>query len=202
MNKTALATLSRIEGLPAIVGEATRLNLHPQTRTAVFHQVFGAPIARGRPNLTFDHMDDQRVAFRAAFVLSEVIELLEKGLGIAVTVEMQGLTGARAIAVGSGNAGLTKAVLATMSDRDLIEVLDALGDLNVVVNGFGVELGVDMRAVDAEIFASNMTKLGSDGQPIVSDGTDGHPRGKIIKGPHFMEPQIAAALGLDMGEVR
>lgn len=196
---TALSVASRME-LPDYIHEAMRHDRHPQDRTFAFHKFFGAPIHQGNPDGAFSHMYDQRVAFRAAFIMSECIELLEKGLGLNVRLTVNGQEGLDHYAKGSGNAGLTDAILAAMADaphsRDLVEVIDALGDLNVVVNGFALELGVDMKVVDAEVFASNITKAGRDGAPIISDGTDGHPKGKIIKGPLFVEPQIASALGL------
>lgn len=199
---TALSVASRMS-LPDYVHDALRYDRHPQVRTLAFHRFFGAPIreaADGGATPTFEHMDDQRVAFRAAFILSEAIELLEKGLGLNVTLQVSGNAMAPAYhANGSDNGELTSAIEAAMADagpcRDLEQVVDALGDLNVVVNGFAIELGVNMQVVDAEILASNMTKA-DNGRPIISDGEDGHPKGKILKGPEFMEPQILAALGL------
>lgn len=52
-----------------------------------------------------------------------------------------------------------------------------------------------MDDVDREICASNFTKAGEDGQPIIGDGTNG-PLGKVLKGPNFVEPQLALTLGL------
>lgn len=199
---TALSVASRM-ALPDYAHDALRYDRHPQVRTLAFHRFFGAPIreaADGGATPTFDHMDDQRVAFRAAFIMSEAIELLEKGLGLSVEIDISGgPDGKRFTAIGSGNGGLTDAILGAMGDapgcRDLEQVVDALGDLNVVVNGFAIELGVNMQVVDAEILASNLTKA-DNGRPIISDGEDGHPKGKILKGPDFVEPQIMAALGL------
>ncbi len=145
-------------------------------------------------------MDDQRVAFRAAFILSEAMELLEKGLGLKVGLVVETGEDDADFADSSDNAALTNAILKGMQyvgKRDVIETVDALGDLNVVVNGFALELGANMLAVDQEVLASNMTKLGEDGQPIVADGSNPKfPAGKILKGPRFMEPNIAAVLGL------
>jgi predicted HAD superfamily Cof-like phosphohydrolase len=199
---TALSVASRMS-LPDYVHDALRYDRHPQARTLAFHRFFGAPIRGaddGGATPTFDYMDDQRVAFRAGFILSEAIELLEKGLGLTVTLQVAGHKDAPAYhANGSDNGELTSAIEAAMGDagpcRDLEQVVDALGDLNVVVNGFAIELGVNMQVVDAEILASNMTKA-DNGRPIISDGNDGHPAGKILKGPQFMEPQLMLALGL------
>lgn len=72
--------------------------------------------------------------------------------------------------------------------RDLIEVADALGDLIYVVTGFAIEAGIDLQAVVAEIHASNMTKLDSDGSVIRRED------GKILKGPNYRRPDIRTAL--------
>lgn len=176
---------------------------HPQDRTLVFHELFDAPIRPyfKKPDPAFRHMDDERVAFRTAFILSEAFEILEQGLGLNVRFDVSGDGASFHHTSGSNNAGLAQAILGAMREstgkRDLIGIVDGLGDLNVVVNGFAVELGIDMKPVDREIFASNLTKLGEDGQPIVADGSDpGQPAGKILKGPNYIEPNIAAAIGL------
>jgi predicted HAD superfamily Cof-like phosphohydrolase len=75
-------------------------------------------------------------------------------------------------------------------DPDLIEVADAVADLDVVVNGAGIRHGFDMQALSREVFSSNMSKLDADGKAIY------HPSGKIAKSPLFREPDIAGALGL------
>lgn len=72
---------------------------------------------------------------------------------------------------------------------DLVEVADALGDLDVVVNGAGIRHGFDMQAISREVFASNMTKLGADGRPVYRQD------GKIEKGPNFRKPNLARVLG-------
>lgn len=81
---------------------------------------------------------------------------------------------------------------------DLVAIGDATGDLDVVVNGNGLRHGFDMERLGEEVHRSNMSKLGADGQPIYSRGVelDGKPKGKIMKGPGFFEPNIAEVLGL------
>lgn len=77
---------------------------------------------------------------------------------------------------------------------DLIKVADACGDLDVVNNGAGIRHGLDMQAISREVFRSNMSKLGEDGNPIYDEG------GKIAKGPNFTEPNLAAVLGIEVAE--
>ena len=65
-----------------------------------------------------------------------------------------------------------------------VEVADALGDLLVVVIGTSMALGLDIEEIMKRIYASNMSKLGSDGKPIYrSDG-------KVMKGPYYVPPRL------------
>lgn len=109
------------------------------------------------------------------------------------------------------------------SRYDVVETADALGDLNVVVNGTAVDFGIPMPAIDYEIFSSNMTKLDPEGNPIVNhckvcgpnpadvylstcdcnDGFEqdesnwlkpGVPLGKILKPEGYKPPNIPAVL--------
>lgn len=76
---------------------------------------------------------------------------------------------------------------AGMISRDPVECLDALGDLSYVVDGTYLTLGLadlKTRAIQ-EIHRSNMTKLGEDGKPILSDA------GRVVKGPNYQPPQLA-----------
>lgn len=203
MAETALDRIGTIHFGPdrvGIVARALNMYAHPQDRTMEFHRFYNAPIRNETPDRQFSHMDDARVAFRVSFLLSELFELLDKGLGINVKVLFipQDSHNFAGWDTGMNDASLCKAIhscLAIIPDkrRNLIEVVDALGDLNVVVNGFAIELGVDMNAIDREIMASNFTKPDEDGQPIIGNGING-PEGKVLKGPNYMEPNIEAVI--------
>jgi predicted HAD superfamily Cof-like phosphohydrolase len=198
--KTALQVAFGMD-LPGYAIEAMRHDRHPQERTMAFHKFYGAPIHAGRTTSTFGHMSNERVAFRAGFILGEVAELLAKGLGIQMHVSFETTHGDWSSSPIPADddpavASTIHNALDWAGKRDLVEVVDALGDLNVVVNGFAIELGVDMMVVDQEICASNFTKAGADGQPIIGDGTNG-PVGKVLKGPNYKEPQLALTLGLE-----
>lgn len=78
-----------------------------------------------------------------------------------------------------------------VSDRDIVEIADALGDLIYVVNGAAVEYGIDLDRVVQEIHRSNMSKLGEDGKPIYRED------GKVIKGPNYSPPNLKPILGID-----
>lgn len=75
---------------------------------------------------------------------------------------------------------------AGMIARDPVECLDALGDLSYVVDGTYLTLGLHdlkLRAIH-EIHRSNMTKLGEDGKPIISEA------GRVVKGPNYQPPEL------------
>lgn len=73
---------------------------------------------------------------------------------------------------------------------DMVEVADALGDMLYILCGTMVSHG--MQGVMADVFraiqASNMSKLGEDGKPIYRED------GKVMKGPNYFRPDIAAVL--------
>lgn len=71
---------------------------------------------------------------------------------------------------------------------DIVEVLDALTDLQYVLDGAYLSFGLhDVKyAAFAEVQRSNMSKLGEDGKPIRRESD-----GKILKGPNFFEPDLS-----------
>jgi len=71
---------------------------------------------------------------------------------------------------------------------DLVGVADALADIVYVAYGTAHVYGIDLDAVLNEVHASNMTKLGADGQPVR------RADGKVLKGPSYRPPDIAAVL--------
>lgn len=66
-------------------------------------------------------------------------------------------------------------------ERDSVGALDALCDLQYVLDGTVLAYGMDRVADEAfrRVHASNMSKLGADGRPVLDD------TGKIRKGPHY-----------------
>lgn len=73
---------------------------------------------------------------------------------------------------------------------DLVEVADALGDILYILCGTLLKHGLEHRIdeVFREIQRSNMSKLGADGKPIYRED------GKVMKGPNYFRPDIAAVL--------
>jgi len=74
--------------------------------------------------------------------------------------------------------------------RNPVAVLDALTDLQYVLDGSYLQLGFAAvkDAALAEVHRANMSKLGDDGQPIK------RADGKILKGPKYSPPDLAAVL--------
>jgi len=69
---------------------------------------------------------------------------------------------------------------------DLVEIADALGDQMYILCGTILKHGMQhiIEKVFDEIQASNMSKLGEDGKPIL------RADGKILKGPGFFKPDL------------
>lgn len=74
------------------------------------------------------------------------------------------------------------------STGDLVSVADALADIVYVAYGTASVYGIDLDAVLDEVHRSNMTKLGVDGRPVR------RADGKILKGPDYRPPDVAAVL--------
>lgn len=83
-----------------------------------------------------------------------------------------------------------------LSDRDPVAVLDALTDLQYVLDGAYLSLGFAhvKEAALAEVHRSNLSKLDANGKPIY------RADGKILKGPNYSPPDLAAVLADIVGE--
>lgn len=74
-----------------------------------------------------------------------------------------------------------------LESDDMVETLDALIDLQYVLDGAFLSFGlqnVKMAAFN-EVHRSNMSKLGEDGKPIRREGD-----GKVMKGPNYFKPDM------------
>ena len=83
--------------------------------------------------------------------------------------------------------------LVAVQAGDLVEIADALGDQLYILCGTILKHGMQnvIEQVFDEIQASNMSKLGSDGKPVLRED------GKILKGPGFFRPNLAKFLKED-----
>lgn len=149
-----------------------------------FHEAFNQPQVEGGPSL---EAIENRISLRMNLIAEEFEELLEAVYGKAASAIFAEVW--------------PQIMAADENNRDLVETMDALGDLKYVINGFAVEANVNLDLVTTHIHESNMSKLGNDGKPVESDGVtpdsrDGKvkPKGKILKGPNFWEPDLAKLL--------
>ena len=80
--------------------------------------------------------------------------------------------------------------LEAANNNDIIEVADALGDMLYILCGTIIEHGMQHKIDEIfnEIQSSNMSKLGTDGNPIYRED------GKVLKGPNYFKPDIEGAL--------
>jgi predicted HAD superfamily Cof-like phosphohydrolase len=71
-------------------------------------------------------------------------------------------------------------------ENSLVEIADALGDQLYILCGTILRHGMQHIIEDVfdEIQASNMSKLGEDGKPVLRED------GKILKGPGFFKPDL------------
>ena len=74
-----------------------------------------------------------------------------------------------------------------LGNDDLVETLDALIDLQYVLDGAFLSFGMQDVKNEAfnEVHRSNMSKLGEDGKPIHREGD-----GKVMKGPNYFKPDM------------
>ena len=83
--------------------------------------------------------------------------------------------------------------LEAAENGDVVEVADALGDQLYILAGTMMRHGMQdvIAQVFREIQASNMSKLGANGEPILRED------GKVMKGPNYFRPNIAGILDAD-----
>lgn len=141
----------------------------PESLVRTFHEVFDVPVGDGAPEVR-----GERVPMRMALIAEEFAELVGAIYGAPAQKVMDRAFG-RAVGLDEGT-------------RDVVATADALGDLVYVLYGMALECGIPLPQVLAEIQASNLSKLGDDGQPILRGD------GKVLKGPHFHRPDIETVL--------
>jgi predicted HAD superfamily Cof-like phosphohydrolase len=81
-------------------------------------------------------------------------------------------------------------------ENSLVEIADALGDQLYILCGTILKHGMQhiIEEVFDEIQASNMSKLGEDGKPLLRED------GKILKGPGFFKPDLTKFIKVDTDE--
>ena len=71
-----------------------------------------------------------------------------------------------------------------MTNKDLLEVADALTDILYVTYGAGHAFGIDLDKCFNEVQNSNMSKLDENSKPIYNEF------GKVMKGPKYFKPDL------------
>lgn len=132
------------------------LGATPFQMTGHFHQLMGLPA----PEQPIVPSVSMRVR-RARLILEELQEFLDAN---GLQLEHKGYEGLDCTV----RLDDIKVEHIEGSHYDVVECADALGDLNVVVNGTSVEYGIPQHFIDYEVYCSNLTKLGQDGKPIVN----------------------------------
>ena len=79
-------------------------------------------------------------------------------------------------------------LIKAISEKNIVEVADALTDILYVVYGAGHSFGIDLDKCFKEVQDSNMSKLGEDGKPIYNE------HGKVMKGPKYFKPDLSKFL--------
>lgn len=137
-------------------------------QVAEFHVAMDVPIGDKPRELTRD-----RLELRLKLIAEEFLELLDSaGYWLVGRDE----SGKPMIARYYGPMGY--------APFDMVEVVDALGDLDYVIAGMRLELGVDGAPIAAEIHRTNMAKVEG---PIRADG-------KKLKPPGWTPPDIRGLL--------
>jgi len=163
-------------------------SLTPHARTSdqirAFHKMFDIPIAKG----SVESMSPEDMYRRLHMLIEEVLELVfHCGFDLYVQPDENENNGHRAVLEHIPE-----------SKQNRVEMLDALGDVNVLIHGFAIELGDNLDDATTEIHASNLTKMGEDGLPIVNGVNvledSQYPVGKILKGPNYVKPNLKQML--------
>jgi len=155
----------------------------PNETVREFYGAFGEPIHTGVPSAAPEVISDERLQLKIALIIEEVSELLDATYSEAVGQKIKD----------AWKAAIDEDLLKN-PERDLVEMFDAVLDIDVVVNGLAIE--TNMPVVDglAEVHRGNMSKLDENGRAIRSDGTDGYPLHKILKGPNYVAPDLKTVL--------
>lgn len=80
-------------------------------------------------------------------------------------------------------------LLAAVEAGDIEEQYDAFEDILYLALGGISNMGLIASPGFAAVHASNMSKLGEDGKPIIAGENDpsGEPAGKVLKGPNYFK---------------
>lgn len=138
-------------------------------QTLVFHKAVGLPV---RDDWSYIPPVSERL-LRGRLLLEEMLETLNAmGLTLvanndAEVVDTHIINGVEYAEYETGVQSV-ELVHIEGSVYDPIETADGLADIKVIANGTALCFGIPMKLVDNEVFASNMSKLDVNGEPIVN----------------------------------
>lgn len=72
--------------------------------------------------------------------------------------------------------------------HDLVAIADALADVVYVAYGSAVTYGIDLDAVVREVHRSNMSKLDTNGRPVLRED------GKVLKSERYRPPNVGSVI--------
>lgn len=154
-----------------------------------FHETYGHPVAK-----ELNHGDAKLRRLRVKLIADELAELAQ-ALGVPLQVTVSPFASDDSAPRKDDMNGMRRDVWVAPAELcyadenvDLVETADALADLDYVVQGGNLVFGIPAGLVMEEVHYSNMSKLGSDGKPIIDED------GKVVKGPNFREPDIRTIL--------
>lgn len=130
-------------------------NLNREDTVALFHKAMGQAIDETKP-------DSKLLELRYNLLIEEVKELGEEV--------------AYAMAESHFKRGIP--------DKIKVRMLKEMADVQYVLSGFAVALGLPLEIAFNRVHKSNMSKLGEDGKPIFRDD------GKVLKGPNYAPPNL------------
>ena len=119
-----------------------------------FHEAFGHPIDK---MMTVDSME-----LRRSLISEEFNELMQEISSISLDLAR----------------GRKPSV------KKQADLLKELCDLQYVISGMAVAFGMPLQIAFNRVHASNMSKLGDDGNPIYRED------GKVMKGPSYRPPHL------------
>ena len=87
-------------------------------------------------------------------------------------------------------------LIPALQEGNVVEIYDAALDILYVTYGLLNRAGMDAEPGYDEVQASNMSKLGADGKPIIAqkNDPDGTFPGRVKKGPNYFKPNLARVL--------
>lgn len=130
-------------------------NLNREDIVGIFHKAMGQAVDVKQP-------DEKLLEFRYNLLIEEVKELGEEV--------------AYAMAESNFKTGIPDKIKARM--------LKEMADVQYVLSGFAVTLGLPLEQAFNRVHKSNMSKLDDSGKPIYRDD------GKVLKGPNYIPPDM------------